>query len=66
MPLDVICFKPFKTIFRKQRYTPMINANYIELKKIVLARWVDKTQDQAFKKKYHLRVQKYRDLVTRP
>jgi hypothetical protein len=44
----------------------MTNTNYIELDKIVLARWVDKTQDQALKKKYHLKVQKYRDLVARP
>jgi len=46
-------------------FTPMINRNYIKVDKIVLARWVDKTLNQAFSsKKYHLRVQKYRDLAT--
>jgi hypothetical protein len=37
-PLDVVCFKPFKTTFRKEKKTTMINRNYIELDKIVLAR----------------------------
>jgi hypothetical protein len=30
-PLDVACFKPFKTTFRKEEDTTMINRNYIEL-----------------------------------
>jgi hypothetical protein len=30
-PLDVACFKPFKTAFRKEKNTTMINRNYIEL-----------------------------------
>jgi hypothetical protein len=37
-PLDVVCFKPFKTTFRKEKETTMINRNYIELNKIVSAR----------------------------
>jgi hypothetical protein len=30
-PLDVVCFKPFKIAFRKEKNTTMINRNYIEL-----------------------------------
>jgi hypothetical protein len=30
-PLDVVCFKPFKTTFKKEKNTTMINRNYIEL-----------------------------------
>jgi len=30
-PLDVTCFKPFKTTFKEEKATTMINRNYIEL-----------------------------------
>jgi hypothetical protein len=50
-PLDIACFKPFKTNFKKERDTTMINRNYIERNKIVLARWVDKTLNQALSRK---------------
>jgi 5-keto 4-deoxyuronate isomerase len=45
-PLDVAYFKPFNTTFKKEKNTTMINKNYIELDKIFLARWVDKTLHQ--------------------
>ncbi len=38
-PLDITCFKPFKTTFKKEKDRAMINRNYIKLNKIVLARW---------------------------
>ncbi len=50
-PLDVICFKPFKTTFKKERNTIMISSNYIELDKIVLIGWVDKALHQTLSRK---------------
>jgi hypothetical protein len=44
-PLYLACFKPFKTAFIKERYTTIINRNYIEPDKIVLVGWMDKTLD---------------------
>jgi isochorismate synthase EntC len=49
--LDITYFKPFKTTFKKERNRTMINKNYIELNKIVLARWVDKTLNQTLARK---------------
>jgi hypothetical protein len=46
-PLDVACFKPFKTAFKKERDIAMVRWNYIEPYKITLARWVDKVVDLA-------------------
>ncbi len=40
-PLDVSCFKPFKTTFRKVRDATMFKSNHIELNKIIIAGWVD-------------------------
>ncbi len=42
-PLDVVCFKSFKTTFRREKNTTMVIRNYID--KITLAWWVDKTID---------------------
>jgi hypothetical protein len=42
-PLDVACFKAFKTTFEKERDGAMANKNYIKLDKITLAAWVDET-----------------------
>jgi len=44
-------FKPFKTTFKKERDTIMINKNYIELDNIVVVGWVDNTLDQTFSRK---------------
>jgi hypothetical protein len=41
-PLDVNCFKPFKTTFMKKRNSAMVKNNHCEPKKCTLARWVDK------------------------
>jgi hypothetical protein len=35
-------FKPFKIVIRKEKDNSMVNNNYKELDKIVLANWVDK------------------------
>jgi hypothetical protein len=46
-PLDIACFKPFKTTFRKEIDITMITRNYIERNKIVLVGLMDKAIDQA-------------------
>jgi len=50
-PLDVICSKPFKIAFKKERYITMVRRNYTKLYKITLAGWVNKTLNLAFIKK---------------
>jgi hypothetical protein len=35
-PLDVSCFKPFKTVFKKEKDGAMEKDNYIESNKITL------------------------------
>ncbi len=40
-PLDVSCFKPFKTVFRKVRDVAMFKSNHMEPNKIILIGWVD-------------------------
>ncbi len=47
-PLDVACFKLFKTTFRKEGDVAIVNNNYIELDKITLVSWVEKTLDLSF------------------
>jgi hypothetical protein len=49
-PLNVICFKPFKTTFRKERTSTMVENNYLELNKTALTTWVDKALQQPLKK----------------
>jgi hypothetical protein len=41
-PLDVSCFKPFKTMLKKKWDGAMTKNNYLEPNKITLASWVDK------------------------
>ncbi len=56
-PLDVNCFKPFKTAFKKERNNVMVKNNHCELDKCTLGSWVDKNFDQSlFKKKSRVRV----------
>jgi hypothetical protein len=50
-PLDVNCFKPFKTTFTKEKNSAMVKNNHCELDKCTLARWVDKNLDQSLSKK---------------
>jgi hypothetical protein len=40
-PLNVSCFKPFKTTFKKVKDVAMSRSNHMEPDKITLARWVD-------------------------
>ncbi len=47
--LDVICFKPFKTTFRKEKVFTMAKNNYLELDKVTLAAWVDEALQQSLK-----------------
>jgi hypothetical protein len=44
-PLDISCFKHFKTTFKKKNGATMARRKYNELGKIALARWVDKVLD---------------------
>jgi hypothetical protein len=48
-PLDVSCFKPFKTTLKKKDMT-MARNNHKELEKIILARWVDKVLGKSLNK----------------
>jgi hypothetical protein len=41
-PLDLTCFKPFKTTFRKERNGAMDKKQNTKLDKITLVTWVDK------------------------
>jgi hypothetical protein len=50
-PLDVSCFKHFKTTCLKKRYNSMFNNNYKEPYNITFANWVDKTLDAILSKK---------------
>jgi hypothetical protein len=43
--LNLICFKPFKTTFRKERNGAMDNKNNTKLDNITLVPWVDKTSN---------------------
>jgi hypothetical protein len=49
-PLNVTCFKPFKTTFRKERTSTMVKNNYLEPNKATLVAWVDKALQQPLKK----------------
>jgi hypothetical protein len=40
-PLDVSCFKPFKTTFKKVKNAVIFRSNHMELDKITLAGWVN-------------------------
>jgi hypothetical protein len=49
-PLNVFCFKPFKTTFRKVKDVVMSKSNHMKPNKITLARWVDQALEQSFTK----------------
>jgi hypothetical protein len=49
-PLNITCFKPFKTSFRKERTSAMVKNNYLEPNKTTLVAWVDKALQQPLKK----------------
>jgi hypothetical protein len=50
--LDVSCFKPFKTTFKKEIDNAMVKNNHCEPDKCTLVSWVDKSLDQSLSKKY--------------
>jgi hypothetical protein len=63
-PLNVSCFKPFKTTFRKEKDNNMVRNYYNEPNKVTLVGWVDKTLDLALSKKKHLEwVSNYKNLA---
>jgi hypothetical protein len=47
--LDVTCFKPFKTTFRKEIIFAIMKNNYLELDKVTLTMWMDKALQQSLK-----------------
>jgi len=42
-PLDVACFQPFKTTFKRKSDGVMVGNNYIKSNKITLVRWANKS-----------------------
>jgi hypothetical protein len=48
--LNVSCFKPFKTTFRKERDATMTISKYQKPNKITFVGWVDKAIDQSLTK----------------
>jgi len=50
-PLDVSCFKPFETTFKKEKDNAMVKNNNYELEKCTLVIWVNKALDQFLFKK---------------
>jgi hypothetical protein len=52
-PLNVFCFKPFKTTFKKVRDAVIFKSNHMELDKITLIRWVDHALKKSLKRKKH-------------
>jgi hypothetical protein len=50
-PLHVICFKPFKIVFRKERDKTMVSRTYTKIYKITLVGWVDKALDLTLTRK---------------
>jgi hypothetical protein len=50
-PLDVVCFKPFKNDFEKERDVTMVKRNYKKLDTIILARWANKALNLIFTRK---------------
>jgi hypothetical protein len=50
-PLNVSCFKPFKTTFRKEKDNNMVRNYYNEPNKVTLVGWVDKALDLGLSKK---------------
>jgi hypothetical protein len=66
-PLDVSCFKPFKTTFRKVQDAAMFRSNHMEPNKITLAGWVNQVVNQSFTKKINQSwVHAYKYLVLQP
>jgi hypothetical protein len=50
-PLDVSCFKPFKTTFKEEKDNAMVKNNHCELDKCTLTSWVHKSLGQSLSKK---------------
>jgi len=65
-PLNVSCFKQFKTTFGKVKDATMSKSNHMELDKIIMARWVNHAISQASTKKNQGWVQGYKYLALQP
>jgi hypothetical protein len=64
-PLGVACFKPLKTIFRKEINITMVRRNDTKPYKITILGLVDKVINLTLTRKiYHVMVQRYGDLAT--
>jgi hypothetical protein len=62
-PLDMVCFKPFKIAFRKEKNITMVKMNYTKPRKLTLVEWVETPLDLTYTQKNHVSVQRYRDLA---
>jgi hypothetical protein len=49
-PLNLSCFKPFKTTFKKVRDVAMSISNHMEPNKITIDGWVNQALKQSFTK----------------
>jgi hypothetical protein len=49
-PLDVNCFRPFKSAFKKERDENMFKNNHIKPNKVSLTSWEDKALNQSLSK----------------
>jgi len=49
-PLDVSCFRPFKSTFKREKNESMFKNNHRDLDKVTLAGWADKTLNQSLSK----------------
>jgi hypothetical protein len=51
-PLNVNCFEPFKTTFKKEKDNSMARNNYNEQNKVTFVNWVDEALNMALSKKH--------------
>jgi len=53
-PLNIFCFKPFKTTIREEKDEAMVKNNCLEPNNVMLPNWVDQALEQALFNKKHI------------